>query len=112
MDGGCGIGVALRARWKANRRPPQEIPRLLVVRVNAGFECRDCVLLWQEYAQINNTYLKIASALQVARIQQDSTAIAELLKQQEVAAEKRHAARKAAKDHAADHLKAKSAKQG
>jgi len=46
------------------------------------------------------------------RIQQDSTAIAELLKRQDVAGEKRQAARKAAKDHAADHLKAKSAKQG
>jgi hypothetical protein len=75
-------------------------------------DCPDCVRLWQEYAQINNAYLKIASDLQVARIQQDSTAIAELLKRQDVAGEKRQAARKAAKDHAADHLKAKSAKQG
>jgi len=82
------------------------------VRLNAGFDCRDCARLWQEYAQINNAYLKIASDLQVARIQQDSTAIAELLKKQEVAGEKRQAARKAAKDHAEAHQKAKSAKQG
>jgi len=80
--------------------------------VNTAFECPDCTRLWQEYAALNNAYLKISSDLQVAKIQQDSIAIEELVKQQDEAGEKRRAARTAAKDHAAAHLKAKAADQG
>ena len=75
-------------------------------------ECRECARLWQEYAQANSAFLKIASNLQVARIQQDSVAVAALAEQYESAGDKRQAARKAAKDHGATHARSRAASQG
>jgi hypothetical protein len=77
--------------------------RCLLTRV-----CSDCSRLWQEHAEATRAYLKISSNLQIARIRQDSSALAALEPEYDQAAERRDTARSAFKTHREEHKKARA----
>ena len=65
--------------------------------------CAECDRLWREYEESVRAHLKIAGQWQVAMIQQDSSMLDALEPLHLRTIEKRTAARKAVRDHAATH---------
>jgi hypothetical protein len=66
--------------------------------------CEECARLWQEFVQATNAHLRLVGQLQIAVMQQDSAAIAELNRAVAESAAKRQIARNAFRAHSAMHL--------
>jgi len=68
-----------------------------------GYECHECMRLWQEYGEATAAYIKLENKLRFSALQQDHPLIQSLTLELEAAGKVRRAAREAIRGHERTH---------